>query len=43
LSNIPPLYESGVPGFTVSSDGGKLLVGQTKCRESGFYTASLEK
>lgn len=41
LSDLPPSYESEIPGFTVSSDGGKLLVAHTKHKESGFYTATV--
>jgi Tol biopolymer transport system component len=41
LSDLPPSYEAEVPGFTVSSDGSKLLVAHTKHKESGFYTATV--
>jgi Tol biopolymer transport system component len=43
LSNLPPFYESEVPGFTVSSDGGKLVAVHTQLTESRFYTASVAK
>jgi Tol biopolymer transport system component len=41
LSDLPPFYESEVPGFTISSDGSKLLVAHTKRKEREFYTADL--
>jgi Tol biopolymer transport system component len=43
LSKLPPFYESEVPGFTVSSDGSKLLAVHTQFTESRFYTASVAK
>jgi Tol biopolymer transport system component len=39
LSDLPPFYESEVPGFTVSFDGTKLIAVHTRHRESGFYVA----
>lgn len=43
LSNLPPFFETEVPGFTVAPDGSKLLAVHTQLTESRFYTASVAK
>jgi Tol biopolymer transport system component len=43
LSNLPPFFETEVPGFTVSPDGSKLLAAHTQLTESRFYTASVTR
>jgi Tol biopolymer transport system component len=43
LSNLPPFFETEVPGFTVSPDGSKLLAVHTHFAESRFYTASVAR
>jgi hypothetical protein len=43
LSNLPPFFETEVPGFTVSPDGRKLLAVHTQLNESRFYTPSVTR
>jgi hypothetical protein len=43
LTDLPPFYESEVPGFTVSSDGSKLITVHAMRKESGFYLAPVAK
>jgi Tol biopolymer transport system component len=43
INELPPFYESELPGFTVSSNGDRLVTVHTKRKESSFYIASVDK
>ena len=43
LQDLPPIFESGLSGFSVSPDASTVILGHIKLNQSAFYTAQLTR